>query len=327
MVVRWGLVLLSCMLAVASARAGEVVISEGAREAFKRGVVLLTETKDYAGAYAAFKAAYAESPSPKILGNLGLAAMHLERDGEAIEAYERYLAQAGAVSDTEHRQILEDLVALRDRVARIDLTIRPLIATVVDERLRPDGPPVVNRYEVDVGSLRIGVREGRHRFTITSDGYQSQVWEVDAKNAVPSHTTIELERAPSAVPSLEPAPGEDAGAPETVFPSPGFIIAAAATGACGIATIVLGALALKNKSDFEAAVDTGNLASAEGLRDDGRRLNVVTDVFLVATAAGAAATAVFLILDLSAEEGAGSAWTVSPLAGPEAAGVAFGGAF
>lgn len=325
---RWGLVsFLVCMLVVAHARADDVPISDGAREAFKRGVVLLTESKDYAGAYAAFQAAFAESPSPKILGNLGLSAMHLERDGEAIEAYERYLAEAGAVSDVEHRQIIEDLVKLRGRVARIDLTIRPLIATVIDERSRADGPPVVNRYEVGEGSLRIGVREGRHRFTILADGYQSQVWEIDAKRRVPSRATIELSKLSTAVPSLELPPERADIEPESGFPSTGFTIAAAVTGACGIGTIVLGSLALANKSDFEDAVDTGNLASAESLRDDGRKLNVASDVFLTATVVGAAATAVFLIMDLTGGDGADSGLVVAPYAGPDAAGLALGGPF
>ena len=49
----------------------------------------------YEDAYREFKAAYAASPSYKILGNLGLCAMKIERDAEAIDAYEKYLKEAG----------------------------------------------------------------------------------------------------------------------------------------------------------------------------------------------------------------------------------------
>src|SRR5690606_41982881 len=45
----------------------------------------------YEDAYREFKVAYAECASWKILGNLGLASMKLERDGEAIEAIQGYL--------------------------------------------------------------------------------------------------------------------------------------------------------------------------------------------------------------------------------------------
>ena len=75
----------------AGAHAADAKISDRAKKLFKSGVELLRrpEGAKYEDAYAAFSAAYQDSPSPQILGNLGFAAMNLERDGEAIEAIDR----------------------------------------------------------------------------------------------------------------------------------------------------------------------------------------------------------------------------------------------
>src|SRR5262245_25772706 len=84
--------------AAPSARADDVTITEEARTHFAAGVALLQDPKAprYEEAYREFKAAYSSAPSYKILGNLGLCAMKIERDGEAIEAYSKYLEQAGS---------------------------------------------------------------------------------------------------------------------------------------------------------------------------------------------------------------------------------------
>src|SRR5262245_18752054 len=84
-----------------AARADEVQISDKARDHFRAGVNFLQDPDGarYEEAYREFKTAYADSPSWKILGNLGLAAMKLERDGEAIEAYQKYLSEGGTQVD------------------------------------------------------------------------------------------------------------------------------------------------------------------------------------------------------------------------------------
>src|SRR4051812_8414633 len=82
---------LACLASVASpaiAHADDVQITPEARGRFSAGVNLLKDPEGprYEEAYREFKAAYAASPSYKILGNLGLCAMKLERDEEAIAA-------------------------------------------------------------------------------------------------------------------------------------------------------------------------------------------------------------------------------------------------
>src|SRR5687767_2361394 len=75
-----------CLSLASSARASSP-ISEEARLHFEAGVNLLQDPDGarFEEAYREFKTAYAATPSWKILGNLGICAMKLERDSEAID--------------------------------------------------------------------------------------------------------------------------------------------------------------------------------------------------------------------------------------------------
>jgi Tfp pilus assembly protein PilF len=113
----------------------EPVITDEARRHFGAGVALLDDRDGprYEEAYLAFRAAYAAAPSPKILGNLGLCAMMLERDGEAIDAYERYLREVEDIEPREREQIERDLETLRATAARLTVEA-PAGTTIVDRR-------------------------------------------------------------------------------------------------------------------------------------------------------------------------------------------------
>src|SRR6186713_877066 len=90
----------------------DVQITEAARQHFKAGVNFMQDPDGarYEEAYREFTAAYAASPSWKILGNLGIASMKLERDGEAIGAFEKYLAGGQAsLAPEEKEQFQRDL--------------------------------------------------------------------------------------------------------------------------------------------------------------------------------------------------------------------------
>src|SRR3954467_10251265 len=104
---------LALLAATASAWA-DVPISDDARAHFTAGVSFLQDPDGarYEEAYREFKTAYAASPSWKILGNLGIAACKLERDGEAIDAFTKSLAEGGSQIDGEERaQFERDLQA------------------------------------------------------------------------------------------------------------------------------------------------------------------------------------------------------------------------
>jgi hypothetical protein len=193
-------------------RAADVVISAEARAHFSAGVNLLQDPDGarYEEAYREFKEAYAKSPSWKILGNLGICAMKLERDSEAIDAIKKYLAEGGKHIDAAERaQFQRDLATLESGVALLVLQSDPPGATIEDERRPVSGQAVRNSY-IAHGPLQIGVRSGRHRFTAKLPGRVDAVWEVElSPRQQVSHTFTLPEpvaAAPVAAPSAAPPP-------------------------------------------------------------------------------------------------------------------------
>ena len=100
-------------------------LRDEARKHVRAGVSYLEDPEGarFEEAYHAFKAAFAASPSPKILGNIGLCAMKLERDGEAIDAFQRYLAEVKDLDADERAQVTRDLTTLRTGVVRLELRV------------------------------------------------------------------------------------------------------------------------------------------------------------------------------------------------------------
>ena len=179
----WSSSLLALTLATAMPAHGAdgPPISEQAKRNFRVGVALLEDPDGarYEEAYTAFKAAYQDSPSPKILGNLALCAMKLERDSEAIDDYARYLREAPGISAAERAQIERDLTMLRANVATLTLSVNASRFTVVDRRSRPGTTPVINTYEGNGGRIELGLRPGHHELVVRSPGRIDQPLEVD----------------------------------------------------------------------------------------------------------------------------------------------------
>jgi hypothetical protein len=161
-----------------------VQITDKARELFRTGVTLLQDPDGarYEEAYQQFKAAYAESPSWKILGNLGVTAMKLERDGEALEAFRGYLEQGGKeLSRAERAQFQSDLDTLSATAASVTIQGLPAGTRVSDVRSTNQGSDIKNSYEVPAGEpLVLRVRPGAHRFTAQWGGQPPQIHELEA---------------------------------------------------------------------------------------------------------------------------------------------------
>jgi hypothetical protein len=204
--------LLGCLLVLAlstEARAASAVSKE-AQDHFKAGVSFLQDPDGarYEEAYREFKAAYAASPSWKILGNLGIAAMKLERDGEAVEAFRKYLAEGGTELEADERaQVERDLATLESSTAQLDLTL-PAGATVLDERFPASGAAVQNSYGPGP-QIKIGVHPGRHRLTARLEDQTSAAWEVELqpKDAKPHTFTFKGNERSVDVTSTHAAPG------------------------------------------------------------------------------------------------------------------------
>jgi hypothetical protein len=278
-------------------------VSDSARQHFKTGVAYLKDPDGarYEEAYREFKAAYADSPSWKILGNLGITAMKLERDGEAIEAFEKYLSQGGQQIDAGERSQMEsDLLTTKAGVVNIAVTVSPAGATITDERQPLTGRPVTNRYEVPAdGVLHVGIRRGKHKITASLDGYVDQTWELDAEPGPEQPHQFALQQTPAATPNVgQPVGGGGTtpAQPEMTRPiSVPVIIAASVTGALLIGGGVTGGLALSKKSEFNDKNDGHHMAEAQDLRDSTKTMNLIADSLVLGAVAGGVVTTILFL--------------------------------
>lgn len=211
-----GSALLALLLCAAPAFADDA-ISEEAKLYFKNGVELIqSQPPNYQDAYYQFKLAWEKSKSWKVLGNWGLCALKLERDGEAIWAYTEYLKQSGKDIDPDERKDLErDLLLLNGNAASVTLSSDLDQLEVVDTRAGSTVPP--QSYRMEGGKLVLRLRAGSHTLTATSQG-KSQRWEVTlSPGRTDEHrfdfATPTEAKAPGAAKAPAPISAAPAGAP------------------------------------------------------------------------------------------------------------------
>ena len=255
-----GLVLFSA----SKARADEK-ISDEAKGYFKNGVELIQQTPpNYQDAYYQFKLAYEKSHSWKVLGNLGLCAFKLERDGEALQAYSDYLKGGGKSIDSEERKAMErDSLLITGNTSVVNLSADVDEASVLDARAGSSVPP--QTYKLAAGALGLRLRAGTHTLTAsTADGKQ-QKWDVTITpgqtlehrfefNAVAPAVVaaVPVAVAPAlAPPPSAPPPAADRGSKGGGLRTAGFIVAGVG-GAAIIGGIVTGVMA---KSASSRATD------------------------------------------------------------------------
>ena len=280
----------SAVLLAPSVRAQEGEISEQARAHFQAGVNSLQDPDGarYEEAYREFKAAYQSSPSWKILGNLGITAMKLERDGEAIEAFQKYLAGGAATLAPEEReQFQRDLGTLQAGVVKLSIDVNLPGVTISDERVPVTGSAVRNTYVPDGQHLEVGVRAGHHKLTASAPGYAPEVWEMEAVSGAAQTHAFQLQRL---VATTGPTPG-DGPIRSAERPTPtGVYVGLAATGVFAVGAGVMGALALSKNSEFDDANKGRNVSNAKDLHDSVQTFNLVTDVLIGAAVVSAGVT-------------------------------------
>lgn len=326
-----------CSLLAFSAvlHAQDVQITDEAREHFSAGVSFMQDPDGarYEEAFREFRRAYELSPSWKILGNLGIAALRLERDGEAIDAFRKYLTEGGAAVDgAERTQFERDLATLESSVVRVKFTISPAGAQLIDTRMPPTGSPITTRYSASNGTLDIGIRAGHHKFTVRREGYEDAVWEVDLEPRQHVAHTFELKQptthsAPPPVAVAGPATPMVADEPSRPVP-PSVYVGLAATGALAIGGGVVAVMAKGKHSDFEKLNENlrseDDRSEAEDLRDSGRTLNLVADALFGGALVAGGVTAVLYFTRPKASQ---TSFRVEPLVAKNGGGVFVAGAF
>ncbi len=207
----WALGAAVALGSVRGCAADSPAAQEGKR-AFKAGVLLLQDPDGakYDEALVEFRRAYQALGTWKVLGNVGLCALKLERDGEAIEAYEKYLAGGRTEIDKDEReQVDRDLQRLRAQLVKVHIEA-PAGTQLADDRTTTQGSHVGNLYTMSAATIDLGLHPGHH--VIVARGGQGQArWEVDLVPASSSSHKFELG-------TVSPEPGAAAAPPVAAPP-------------------------------------------------------------------------------------------------------------
>jgi hypothetical protein len=239
-----------CLSARASAS------QEEARRYFKNGVELITgNSPNYQDAYYQFQLAYRESAqSWKVLGNLGLCALKLERDQEAVDYYERYLDKGGSDIAVEERNAIEqDLLLLKGNLATVRINSPVKDLKVIDQRAGSAVP--AQAYVLAGGTLQLSLRAGNHSISASSGG-KRLVWDVVLEPQAEATYVFDFdaETKPAAAATLASgaAPGSADKAPGG---SSGMRVAGYAALGLGAVGLGLGGYFLWQSSDYATQAD------------------------------------------------------------------------
>lgn len=276
--------------------------SEEARAYFQNGVELLTETPpNYQDAYYQFKLAYEKSGENwKVLGNLGLCALKLERDAEAIEYYSTYIDKgAGELQEEEVRQIKRDLLLLEGNMAEVEISSDASELELSTARVGSSAPAQI--HKLSGGKLTLQLRAGTQKIT-ANNGAEPQVWEVTLAPGDKKSHTFRFTEDGGAVASA-PLRSADSNAEEPPADSKRsggmgpLRIAGIATAGVGIGALVAGGVfGLSSNSQEEKAQaqtedpnlcrengagDTVCASSAETAFDKARTSALLSNIFFI----------------------------------------------
>jgi len=291
-------------------------------------------------AYREFSKAYELSGSLNALKGMGVCALELERDGEAIEYLSKFLAgKKDQLEAEEKAQVENDIAALNSAVAWITISASEDGVKLMDVRTPTKGFPIRNRYDVGTAPTRLGIHPGSHSFEARNASGETQTWNIDLANGSTLDHAFDFGGSAAAVVPLAPPPGgptpgqpppgqPDEVADEDNRPIPTTVyIFGGLTVALVIPTVIFMASASGARSDFDDQNGSASAAELDDLRGDVTTMNLVADVFLGATVASAAATAIFYFTRPTVDSQTGSYWTVAPAVSRDGGGAAMFGAF
>jgi hypothetical protein len=327
------------LLCSAAAHAGDPAKDAEGRKAFSAGVALLQDPDGakYDEAIVLFRKAYDLVGSWKVLGNLGLCALKLERDGEAIDAYEKYLASGGRDIDADERkQVERDLAILKTQAVRVHLELPASDVAIVDER-DANGKKIVNKYAAPAKTLDLRMHPGDHHMVVRAAAGEA-TWDQSLTPGSSASHKFELGAAPAVGVAKEtPAPGP------TPTPPPAVEVGTATgsggggkttgliVGGLGVAGLAVGsifglkAISEKNQRD---EVCHGSVCPQAGLDHDAaaRSAGLISTIGFGAGLVGVGVGAYLFFTAKEPERKTGSVW-VSPRVDVGRAQVEVGGAW
>jgi len=158
------LALVTCLAIPSLAWADDAV----AREHFRRGVDLY-DKKQYQPALEAFRAAYAEKPSPGIKQNIALSLKGLGRPIEAATAFDEALDEGADQLKPEVKAAMEHELA---ELSKVVATVRLEVITAAEKKPVTNAIVTVDGAALTTASRRRPIRlePGIHVFTARADG-------------------------------------------------------------------------------------------------------------------------------------------------------------
>lgn len=202
---------------------------EEARSLFRRGIDL-TRQERWSEALAHFSQSRELVERPNTVLNIAACLQRLGRMVEAIDALEAYLEIAEPTDEARRSAAAQMMVEVRERVARLSLTVTPAEATVF----------VDDRRLLGAGSTReVALDPGQHVVRITAAGHEPMRFIVTSDPSASAHRDI----------VLEPTPEPETVVVEAQRPSvlPWVLVATS-----GVAAVTGAALALASIGDYDA---------------------------------------------------------------------------
>ncbi|HEX2878301.1 MAG TPA: hypothetical protein VHO25_02070 [Polyangiaceae bacterium] len=328
----WGILSLLLALLWTSPAGAQQAISEEAKLYFRNGVELLEQNPpNYQDAYHQFKRAYESSQSWKVLGNLGLCSLKLERDGEALDHYQKYLEQGGSEVDPEERSAIErDLLLVKGNLVQVDFSSDLPEVQLTDSRQGTSAPPQL--YTVN-GPTSLGLRAGTHTLIARAQGKELR-WEVVlAPGQTVSHEFKFAE--PVAVPAAAPAsqavaapPAAESSSSGSTLRTVGFV-SAGVGGAALIGGVVTALMKKKNEDDArKQCIGDVCAETAQDKFDKAEKFATMTNILLIGGGVLAATGVTLIVVGGSQSEGPSSArLSLSPAMGWGEGGLVAQGAF
>jgi hypothetical protein len=152
--------------------AAEPEATELARQHFQRGYGA-AQRGELDLAVTEFERAYAASPNPSVLFNLGQAYASAGRALEAVDTLERYLALSGDAVQPGRRALVESLIAYHSRsLGELALDISPTGAEVTVDARSVGAAPLA-------APLRL--TRGAHVVSVSLSGYEPQLAPVEVR--------------------------------------------------------------------------------------------------------------------------------------------------
>ena len=306
------LVLLT-ILAQASPLPADPQAKAQAQELLSQGSKLYHQG-DLAGALEKFEAAYVAFPSPKLMFNIGQAKRDLGRPVEAVEAFQRFLAEATNASPETMAEARNSVAELRGRLGKIRID-----CDTAGAQIAVDGKSVGLAPLPDL----VWATPGRHQVTAKHVSAAPAIEDVEV--AAGSVSTMTLRLLPLTVPLAAPAPAPTAApnlglqaAPRPSAVSEGWWlgrkwtwVAAGSTVLLAVGAITAGVLMQDKFDSLRSSCGAGNSlrpGCPQSDIDSVSTRQTIANVFWGLTAAAAVTTGVLFYFE-------GRPVTVAPVAG------------